>query len=58
MSWLFPLHATHLAALAIGNLALVCLAGMSLGSVKVCIAESAKEIWQAEAHSISEVNSA
>jgi hypothetical protein len=35
VNWLFQLHATHPAAHAIGILALVCLGGMALGSVKV-----------------------
>ena len=35
MSWLFQLHATQPVAQAIGVLSLVCVAGMTLGSVKV-----------------------
>jgi len=35
MSWLLQIHTTHAVAHAIGVLALVCLAGMMLGSVKV-----------------------
>ena len=35
MNWLLQIHATHAVAHAIGVLALVCLAGMALGSVKV-----------------------
>lgn len=35
MSWLFELHRTHPVAHAVGALALVCMAGMALGSVKV-----------------------
>jgi putative transport protein len=35
MSWLFQLHATHPVAHAVGVLALVCVGGMALGSVKV-----------------------
>src|SRR5512134_2790535 len=35
MSWLFQLHATQVVAHAIGILALVCAAGMALGSVKI-----------------------
>jgi len=35
MNWLFQLHATHPVAQAVGVLALVCMAGMALGSVKV-----------------------
>ncbi|MFN0066059.1 MAG: putative transporter [Limisphaerales bacterium] len=35
MNWLFDLHITHPVAHAIGALALVCTAGMALGSVKV-----------------------
>jgi putative transport protein len=35
MNWLLQIHATHPVAHAIGILALVCLAGMALGSVKV-----------------------
>jgi hypothetical protein len=35
MNWLLQIHATHAVAHAIGILALVCLAGMALGSVKV-----------------------
>jgi putative transport protein len=35
VSWLLQLHATHPVAHAIGVLALVCVAGMALGSVKV-----------------------
>jgi putative transport protein len=35
MSWLFHLHATQVVAHAIGILALVCAAGMALGSVKI-----------------------
>ena len=35
MNWLLQIHATHPVAHAIGVLALVCLAGMALGSVKV-----------------------
>ena len=35
MNWLFQLHDTHVVAHAIGVLALVCGAGMALGSVKV-----------------------
>jgi putative transport protein len=35
MNWLFQLHTTHPVAYAVGVLALVCVAGMALGSVKV-----------------------
>jgi putative transport protein len=35
MNWLLQIHATHPVAHAIGVLALVCLAGMALGSLKV-----------------------
>jgi len=35
MNWLLQIHTTHAVAHAIGVLALVCLAGMMLGSVKV-----------------------
>ena len=35
MGWLFQLHATHPVAQAIGVFALVCVAGMAIGSVKV-----------------------
>ena len=35
MSWLFQLHETQPVAQAIGLLALVCVAGMALGSVKI-----------------------
>ena len=35
MSWLFELHKTQLIAHAIGALALVCVLGMALGSLKV-----------------------
>jgi putative transport protein len=35
MSWLFQLHSTHPVAHAVGILALVCTAGMALGSCKV-----------------------
>jgi hypothetical protein len=35
VSWLFQLHETHPAAQAIGIFALVCVAGMAIGSVKV-----------------------
>jgi putative transport protein len=35
MSWLLELHTTHPVAHAVGVLALVCVAGMALGSVKV-----------------------
>jgi putative transport protein len=35
MNWLFQLHSTHPAAHAVGVLALVCMGGMALGSVKV-----------------------
>ena len=35
MSWLFQLHATQVVAHAIGILALVCAAGMALGSVNI-----------------------
>jgi len=35
MNWLLQIHATHAVAHAIGILALVCLAEMALGSVKV-----------------------
>jgi putative transport protein len=34
MRWLFQLHATHPAAQAIGILAIVCVAGLALGSLK------------------------
>ena len=35
MSWLFQLHHTHAVAHAIGVIALVCSAGMALGSLKI-----------------------
>jgi hypothetical protein len=35
MSWLFQLHDAHVVAHAIGVIALVCSAGMALGSVKI-----------------------
>src|SRR5260370_9000808 len=35
MNWLLQIHATHAVAHAIGVLALVCLAGMAIGSLKV-----------------------
>jgi putative transport protein len=35
MGWLFQLHATHPVAQAIGVFALVCVAGLSIGSIKV-----------------------
>ena len=35
MNWLLQIHATHAVAHAIGILALVCLAEMALGSIKV-----------------------
>jgi Predicted permease len=35
MNWLLQIHATHAVAHAIGILALVCLVGIALGSVKV-----------------------
>ena len=35
MDWLFQIHSTHPVAHAIGVLALVCVAGMAIGSIKV-----------------------
>src|ERR1043165_9889730 len=36
MNWLLQLHETHPVAHAIGVLSLVCMAGMALGSFKIC----------------------